>query len=104
MTQVSAAMADRAPAGRPIPSAPPQWRIAPGAAPIWRQWDGEYLLHHALSNDTHRVSTLAGLLVEQLQAAGPRSPEQLGEALDADPDLVLEVLSALEPLDFVCRC
>ena len=49
--------------------APRFWRIADAADLAWRRWEDEYVFHHALANDTHRLSGPAGsvLTEENLQ-------------------------------------
>jgi len=50
-----------------------RWRIPPDAPLLWRHWPGEaeYVCYHAASGDTHRLSWLAGQMLERLQESGP---------------------------------
>ena len=52
--------------------APPRrWRVAEHADLTSRHWDGELVFHHALANDTHRLSDAAGrVLLQLVQADG----------------------------------
>ena len=74
------------------------WRIAPGASPAVRVWDGEYVVHHALSNDTHRLSEAAGRILLKLVAAGAGAPDAVSS------EEVQATLQALAELGFVTQC
>lgn len=78
-----------------------RWRIAPGADPTLRDWGGDFVVHHGLSNDTHRVSARAGSLLLRL-SSGVGGAEDSGAAIDDDE--VLATLDALSELGFVTRC
>lgn len=81
--------------------APRRWRIADHADPAWRHWDGEYVFHHALANDTHRLSDAAGRVLLQLARSGEMDAERLALACAVPvPDVEL-ILSELARLDFV---
>ncbi|WP_284615873.1 HPr-rel-A system PqqD family peptide chaperone [Aquabacterium humicola] len=79
------------------------WRLDATADLAWRHWDGEFVVHHALSNDTHRLSDLAGELL-LLLTRGTRSIAALAAELDADEPLVDDTLAALAGLGLVERC
>jgi predicted transcriptional regulator len=82
-----------------------QWRVDSTAELAWRHWDGEYVVHHALSNDTHRLSDFAGHVLLQLAACpAPVSCATLAETLDADDEDVAETLKALAEVGFVQAC
>lgn len=74
------------------------WRVAPGASPAIRAWGGEYVVHHALSNDTHRLSEAAGRILTGLIAAAESGAPAL---ISSDDDATL---AALAELGFVTRC
>ena len=81
--------------------APRRWRIADHADLAWRHWDGEYVFHHALANDTHRLSDAAGRVLLQLARSGEKDAASLALACDLPvPDVEL-ILSELAKLDFV---
>lgn len=83
-------------------SAPPRfWRIAEQADLTWRHWDGEYVFHHALSNDTHRLSEAAGVVLLHLIEQGELEQSALAECCGLDLEDVEVVLSALENIDLV---
>jgi PqqD family protein of HPr-rel-A system len=42
----------------------PQWRIPDGASLLWRFMDGEYVIFHAGSGDTHVLDALAGEVLQ----------------------------------------
>ena len=77
------------------------WRIADHAALAWRHWDGEYVFHHALANDTHRLSDAAGILLLHLMESGETEQSTLAEACGLDADDLDVILSALMKIDFV---
>lgn len=83
-------------------SAPPRfWRIADQAGLAWRHWDGEYVFHHALSNDTHRLSQSAGVVLLRLLEGGEMEQAALAEACELDSEYLDAILSALVKIDFV---
>ena len=81
--------------------APRRWRIADHADLAWRHWDGEYVFHHALANDTHRLSDAAGRVLLQLARSGEQDAESLALACELPVSDVEMILSELAKLDFV---
>ena len=88
------------------------WRIADQAGLAWRRWDGEhrpasgpptgeYVFHHALSNDTHRLSDAAGIVLLRLMEGGETEEAVLAEACGLHQEDLDVILSALAKLDFV---
>ncbi len=77
------------------------WRIADQAGLAWRHWDGEYVFHHALSNDTHRLSESAGRVLLQLLEGGESEQADLAEAGGLELEDLDVILSALAKIDFV---
>lgn len=77
------------------------WRIADHADLVWRHWDGEYVFHHALSNDTHRLADEAGAVLLRLIEGGEMDPRALSEACGLHEEDVDVILSALAKIDFV---
>jgi hypothetical protein len=77
------------------------WRIADHASLAWRHWDGEYVFHHALSNDTHRLSDAAGEVLLHLLGRGETEQSALAEACALHEEDVDVILSALTKIDFV---
>jgi hypothetical protein len=78
-----------------------RWRIADQAGLAWRQWDDEYVFHHALSNDTHRLTGTAGSVLCRLLEDGETEEGALAEACglhEGDLDIIL---TALAKIDFV---
>lgn len=75
-----------------------------GADLSCRFWGDECLVHHALSNDTHRLAAWAGRLLMALTGMEAASTEALAEYLDQDADEVESALAALAELDLVRRC
>ncbi len=77
------------------------WRPADQADLLWRCWDGEYVFHHALSNDTHRLSEVAGIVLVYLIEHGETEAPALALACGVDEDDLEIILSALAKIDFV---
>ncbi|PIV89501.1 MAG: hypothetical protein COW48_00185 [Hydrogenophilales bacterium CG17_big_fil_post_rev_8_21_14_2_50_63_12] len=83
-------------------AAPPRlWRIADQAGLAWRHWDGEYVFHHALANDTHRLAEAAGIVLRHLLEGGETEQAALAEACGLDGEDLDVILSALAKIDFV---
>lgn len=86
------------------PSVIARWRLVAEANVEWRFWDNEYVVHHALSNDTHRLSQFAGRLLSELRQSGSLHTDSLAQGCAAYSDEVAETLAVLEELDLVERC
>lgn len=78
-----------------------RWRTADQAGLVWHQWEGEYVFHHALSNDTHRLSEAAGIVLLHLLEHGETAETDLARACQIDEADLPVILSALEKIDFV---
>jgi hypothetical protein len=81
-----------------------RWTLSYGADLSIRVWGDDCVVHHALSNDTHR---LAAWLVPALQRLGQQPPATLTELaalIDADADATTDALQQLEQLLLVQRC
>ena len=81
-----------------------RWQISRSAAPAIRRWGDECVVHHALSNDTYRISARAGMILTELmgvdmnRGGGNDSP---CETQGADTE---DALSALADLAFITEC
>ena len=83
---------------------PQRWRVLAHAGLVWRHWDGEYVVHHALSNDTHRLAETPGQLLAHLATAREQTTAQLAQHFLIDETDIEYVLEELARLDFVtCR-
>lgn len=88
-------------------SPPTHWRVPAGTTLIWRRWPGEdeYVFYHSATGDTHRLSELAGLVVEEILAGrGDRATliQWLREQGDATPAATLDhVFTGLAQLEFI---
>jgi hypothetical protein len=73
-------------------SPPSHWRVPDGANLAWRRWPGEdeYVFYSGATGDTHRLSELAGLIMEQA-LAGPVASATLTEWLREQGDEIAEV-------------
>jgi hypothetical protein len=80
------------------------WSIPQGADLRWYRWDDEYVIHHGLSNDTHRLSADAGRVIEAFQSHGPQETFALAGRCELDTEALKLVLAALAELDLVARC
>ena len=78
-----------------------RFRIADHADLAWRHWDDEYVFHHALANDTHRLSDAAGRVLLRLMRSGEQDAESLALACELPVSDVEMILSELAKLDFV---
>ena len=83
---------------------PIRWSLAVGADPEWRRWDDEFVVHHALANDTHRLSAPAGRALEYLATVGSIDSLDLAHACAIGEDQASETLTALAELGFVEQC
>jgi len=69
-----------------------------------RRWDGEYVVHHALSNDTHRLTELAGRALLVLKHMGALDPDSLARECGVDREELDETLAALAEVNLIVRC
>lgn len=81
-----------------------RWSLADGASPALRRWDDEFVAHHALSNDTHRLSGTAGRVLELLSLADSLDADELVRGCELEGPALHEVLQALADLDLVRPC
>lgn len=82
----------------------PCWQLTAGADPALHTWQGEYIVHHALSNDTHRLSESAGRILLELAAAGSQGVRDPGQSLALSDEEARTTLTALADLGFVTQC
>lgn len=81
-----------------------RWQISRHAAPAVRNWGDEYVVHHALSNDTYRLTSTAGQILTGLMTA------DVGHADHAISDYPMEdaeaedCLRALAELGLITQC
>ena len=78
-----------------------RWRIDEHAGLEWRFWDDEYVFHHALSNDTHRLSERAGAVLVYLLEHGETPQLELASSCGLDLADMDVILSALAKIGFV---
>ncbi len=82
----------------------PRWRIVPDAAPAVCRWSDEYVAHHALSNDTYRLSATAGQILTELMAAETGRAVDMGNTASMEAADAERSLSALAELGFITQC
>ena len=63
----------------------PHWRIVPGSRFRWREWDGEFVLYHENSGDTHRLNPLGARAVRLLLASAASARELTGRIAAESP-------------------
>lgn len=88
----------------PDSASPPHWTLTHGADLAIRVWDEDCVVHHALSNDTHR---LAAWLVPALQRLGEQPPaglDELAALMEVEPATATDTLQQLEQVLLVRRC
>lgn len=86
---------------------PSHWRVPAHSKLTWRRWpdEDEYVFYHGATGDTHRLSELAGVIMEQALAGPVNSAallQWLLEQNDTAPETTLDhVLTGLIQLDFL---
>ena len=88
-------------------SIPTHWRVPANSNLTWRRWpdEDEYVFYHGATGDTHRLSELAGVIMEQA-LVGPVISADLTEWLreqgDDAPETTLDnVFSSLVSLELI---
>jgi len=81
-----------------------RWQLPATADLVWRNWEGESVVHHSLSNDTHRLSVLAGEILNALRRFGALDVEALARRCRAESADVAATLDALARVDLVVKC
>ena len=46
------------------------WRVPTGRELRWRSWDGEQLVYHVNSGDTHRLNAVGASILQAIDSAG----------------------------------
>ncbi|MGQ3054039.1 MAG: hypothetical protein ACT6S0_19850 [Roseateles sp.] len=86
------------------PATLPAWTLTYGADLSIRVWGEDCLVHHALSNDTHRLAAWLVPALERLAAQPPASLDELAALMDADHETAADVLQQLQQLSLVQPC
>lgn len=81
-----------------------RWKIVSSAAPGVRSWGDEFVVHHALSNDTYRLAAPAGQLLCELMLAETDDNAAAAGVCLADDAETAECLAALADLGLVTEC
>jgi hypothetical protein len=81
-----------------------RWTLNPQAALSFRHWNGETVVHHLLSNDTHRLAEPAGWVLDRLCSAGPLAAAEIAAGSPYDADDLAPALASLSELDLLVRC
>lgn len=64
----------------------------------WRSWDGEYLLYHPDSGDTHRLNAVGAAVLRAIDRTGTTTEELIGRIaaeLRMDPSTLGESIPEL---------
>lgn len=81
-----------------------RWTVNPPQALAWRHWDGQTVVHHQPSNDTHRLAEPAGWILERVSQGGPVTISELEAAGPHDAGSLGKALETLASLGLVERC
>ena len=81
-----------------------RWTLNTVAELSFRQWDGETVVHHLLSNDTHRLAEPAGWILDRLGAAQALAADDLAADSPYDAADLTPALHALGELGLIHRC
>jgi hypothetical protein len=80
------------------------WRISDLASPAIRRWGDEVVVHHALSNDTYRLSSDAGRALIEIMQAGRAGTSGFFVVGAGDEPVHVYCLAALADLGLITRC
>lgn len=81
-----------------------RWTLTYGADLAIRVWDDDCVVHHALSNDTHRLAAWLVPALERLGSQPPATLDELAPLMDTDLDTAADVLAQLERLSLARPC
>lgn len=82
----------------------PRWALTYGADLSIRVWGDDCLVHHALSNDTHRLAAWLAPALKRLGEEPPALLDELAALMDADEATAADALQQLEQLLLVRQC
>jgi PqqD family protein of HPr-rel-A system len=94
-----------------VTSATVKWWVPRDQDLRWRRWDGQHIVYHRQSGDTHLLNELAARILRRLEE-GPAEPGELAShaaavlGIEADGPLlrqIPELLSRFEELGLVDR-
>ena len=81
-----------------------RWQISRRAAPAVRKWGDEYIVHHALSNDTSRLSATAGRILTGLMTSDVGHADGAVIGYPVDGAEAEDCLWALAELGLITQC
>ena len=73
------------------------WRVPHSSALRWREWDGEFVVYHEPSGDTHRLNALAARVLHLLIAEGLSQATLTARLLRSDSAQTPELRDCVEP-------
>jgi PqqD family protein of HPr-rel-A system len=65
------------------------WSVPEGTDLRWRSWDGQYVVYHCASGDTHLLQPIAAAALKRLQKR-PSTAEELTRGVKAEFGLAAE--------------
>jgi hypothetical protein len=81
-----------------------RWSLAPLADFSCRHWEGQTVVHHRLSNDTHRLAEPAGWILGRLRASDTLTVDELAAESLCDAADLMPALQALADLGLIQPC
>lgn len=78
-----------------------KWMVPFHANLALRQWHDECVVHHALSNDTYRLSLIAAEMVEYLLSTGVQPESYLCQHFSLESGELHDMLQELSRLNIV---
>ena len=78
--------------------------MTPGADLAIRVWGAECMVHHALSNDTHRLAAWLYPALQRLNRPEPAGLDELSALTEVDAAPLADAMEQLEHLQLVTRC
>jgi PqqD family protein of HPr-rel-A system len=84
------------------------WRVPAGRELRWRSWDGEELVYHANSGDTHRLNAVGAAVLRAIDGPALGTPDlvdRVAAALAVDRNTLIapvaELLARFEDLGLI---
>ena len=84
------------------------WRVPAGRELRWRSWDGEELVYHANSGDTHRLNAVGAAVLRAIDGPALATPDvvdRVAAALSVDRNTLIapvaELLARFEDLGLI---
>jgi predicted transcriptional regulator len=82
----------------------PLWVLTHGADLAIHVWGDDCVVHHALSNDTHRLAAWLAPALKRLAQAPAASLAELADLMGLDSHDAMDTLEQLERLQLIQQC